>query len=309
MGLFFDYNKSGPGVDKNAPKKKGIFRFFEIFGRKAGKLIQLNMLYFICSLPMLLLCYFYFAPTVINLFQKVTANEAAISADMVITYQAMITLLLTVMSVVILGSGPASAAAAYIERCFVREEHVWLISDFFKKFKENFKQGMLVSVIGIVINMLGFFAVNFYFQQYAADGRLIWFALMIILSIILVVFSCMHFYIYQIMITFENKLIDLYKNAALLTLSTFPTLLLITIAVAVILYYLCTIFAPIITLTLSFVLLIQYLRFPFEYYAANVIQKKVLDTLPTEESGDGGIDLDNASDVKTDTADLNRSEL
>ena len=308
MGLFFNYNKPGPGVDKNAPKKKGIFRYFEIFGRKLGKLIQLNMLYFLCSLPMLLVCYFYFAPTIIDMFQRVAATESGISQDTVITYQAMITLLLTVLSVTVLGSGPASAAAAYIERCFVREQHVWLISDFFAKYKENFKQGIIVSVVGIIVSVTGFFSIRFYFMQYASDGKGIWFVLMVLLVIFLMIFSGMHYYIYQLMVTFENNLINLYKNALLLTLSTLPVLLLITIAVAVIAYFLYTILAPVLTMILSFVFVLQYLRFPFEFYAASVIQKKILDTLPSEDSAEELSDSDNYSFSETDTADLNRSD-
>ena len=52
MGLFNGYMKEGPGVTKNAPEKHRFFLFFELFGRKFSKLIQLNMLLFICLLPM-----------------------------------------------------------------------------------------------------------------------------------------------------------------------------------------------------------------------------------------------------------------
>ena len=50
MGLFFNYDKPGPGIDKNAPKKKGIFLFLELLGRNLSNLLLSNMLYFIVSL-------------------------------------------------------------------------------------------------------------------------------------------------------------------------------------------------------------------------------------------------------------------
>lgn len=50
FGLF-DYNKPGPGVSKNAPKKKNFFIFWEIFFRKFWKLILANLLYVLVSLP------------------------------------------------------------------------------------------------------------------------------------------------------------------------------------------------------------------------------------------------------------------
>ncbi len=51
FGLF-DYNKPGPGVDKNGPKKKGFVIFFEIYFRKFWKLCTANLLYVLVSLPL-----------------------------------------------------------------------------------------------------------------------------------------------------------------------------------------------------------------------------------------------------------------
>lgn len=48
---FFNYSKPGPGVDKNAPKKKRFFLFFELYFRKFWKLIQLNLLFLVCCIP------------------------------------------------------------------------------------------------------------------------------------------------------------------------------------------------------------------------------------------------------------------
>lgn len=51
MGLFNGYLKEGPGVRKDEPKKKAFFAFFDIYIKRFWKLIQLNMLYFICCIP------------------------------------------------------------------------------------------------------------------------------------------------------------------------------------------------------------------------------------------------------------------
>lgn len=50
-----DFSKPGPGVPKNAPRKTGIPRFFEILGRDFGNLVKLNLLVALCMLPALLL--------------------------------------------------------------------------------------------------------------------------------------------------------------------------------------------------------------------------------------------------------------
>ncbi len=50
FGLF-NYSKPGPGIDKNAPKKKRFFFFFELYFRKFWKLIELNLLFLVCCIP------------------------------------------------------------------------------------------------------------------------------------------------------------------------------------------------------------------------------------------------------------------
>ncbi|MGN0451661.1 MAG: YesL family protein [Acutalibacteraceae bacterium] len=52
FGLF-NYEKEGPGISKNAPKKKTIIVFFETFFRNFWKFIVINLIYGIISLPVL----------------------------------------------------------------------------------------------------------------------------------------------------------------------------------------------------------------------------------------------------------------
>lgn len=46
-------DKIGPGVNKGETNKKRFFYFWEIYFRKIGKLIQLNLLYLVCCLPII----------------------------------------------------------------------------------------------------------------------------------------------------------------------------------------------------------------------------------------------------------------
>lgn len=52
FGLF-NYEKEGPGIDKNAPKKKTFIVFFETFFRNFWKFIPINLIYTLISLPVL----------------------------------------------------------------------------------------------------------------------------------------------------------------------------------------------------------------------------------------------------------------
>ncbi len=52
FGLF-NYDKEGPGVSKNAPKKKTFVVFFEMFFRNFWKFITINLMYWLISIPVI----------------------------------------------------------------------------------------------------------------------------------------------------------------------------------------------------------------------------------------------------------------
>lgn len=52
FGLF-NYEKEGPGIHKNAPKKHTFIVFFETFFRNFWKFITINLVYCICCVPVL----------------------------------------------------------------------------------------------------------------------------------------------------------------------------------------------------------------------------------------------------------------
>lgn len=52
MALFRpSYLKEGRGIEKDAPPKKGLALFFEILVREFWQILKLNLLFFVCALP------------------------------------------------------------------------------------------------------------------------------------------------------------------------------------------------------------------------------------------------------------------
>lgn len=279
MGLFGpNYTKPGPGVDKDAPKKKGIFLYFELFFRKFWKLVQANMLYFLCSIPMILLVYFLTPFLVSPLMGNLPTGE--LDAESIEMIHLALSVFFTVTIVSFFGSGPASAAFAYILRCFTREEHSWIFSDFRGKFKENFKQGMIVSVVDVIFLVVIYTAISIYMTMAANNtynmGN-VWTILQTILWIGLVIYVFMHFYIYQLMVTFESSMKQLYKNAVIFALAFLPMNVFMAALFIVLNYLLFSVLTAPFALVVSFLLWFGIVRFPIEFYAARTIQRKVLD--------------------------------
>ena len=54
MGLFGKgFTHAGSGISKTAPKKKGFFRYWELFREKFWKLIELNIFYTLFFIPLI----------------------------------------------------------------------------------------------------------------------------------------------------------------------------------------------------------------------------------------------------------------
>ena len=216
MGLFnFDFLQ-GPELSPDAPRRKNIFLYTEIFFRKFFKLMKSNLLYFLVSLPIFLVVYF-FAPVeyfVMNTLSFEVANSDAVSGLI-----PQIRLLVTAMFALFFGSGPASAGYGYILRCFTRENHVWIWTEFWEKFRENIKQGIATLFISIVGVLLTATAIFVYMKLAETTGSFMYSGLLYALAVLLLMVILMHTFIYQIMITYDCTLKMLYKNSFLLVIA------------------------------------------------------------------------------------------
>lgn len=284
MGIFGGgYTKEGKGVDKNEPKKRGFFLFIDVLMHKISKIIGTNCLYTLTSIVWLVLLYFFFGIVigstgiVANIAEKINAVEAGIGAE---EMQGSIMALLQLtgaMSVFSLwGSGPASAAYAYIHRCFTRGEHAWVVSDGKDKLIENFKQGMLSVLFDAIILMFAVNAVYFYYSLYLGTSSVLWLALSYVVVLVLLIYTMMHPYIYQIMVTFECSIWSIYKNALIMTMAKLPVNLLLLAIEAAVLYGLFTFLNPLAATLITAVVGLCLTSFPSHFYAARVIERTVL---------------------------------
>ncbi len=100
--FFKNYYKPGPGVDKNAPPKKGLALYIDLLTIDFWGFVGLNMLYVIFCIPIITI---------------------------------------------------GGATLAYTELCckLIRKEPVLTLTDFLISFKENFKKGIFLSLILLLV--------------------------------------------------------------------------------------------------------------------------------------------------------------
>ena len=215
--MFFpNYNKPGKGVNKRDPNQPRITTFFEILPRKLWDLCKVNMLYMIAAIP-----FFVVTLIITGVISSRITNSLSVSLNdpsLELTLALLDILMRVVLSLlftVFYGLGPATAGATYIIRNYGREEHCWLVSDFFERFKSNFKQSFVIWIIDLAALFLLTVAIDFYMNS----GIYI---LAVILMFVALVYTLMHLYIYQVMITFELPLKHILKNSLIFALGKAP---------------------------------------------------------------------------------------
>ena len=106
--------------------------------------------------------------------------------------------------------GPATAGLTKVLRNYAREEHAFLWGDFFEAFKKNFKQAFLYSLFeGIVITFL---ILDLLMVSNVTNQVMVVLSLAAIFLTITVI-AFMHYYIYNMMVTFRLSFKQLLKNA------------------------------------------------------------------------------------------------
>lgn len=137
--------------------------------------------------------------------------------------------------------GPSTTAMYYVLLKLVRDEEGYIAKSFFRSFRENFKQGVVMTLILLLIGGLG--AADFYFYLHNAQG------IYQIFKFIFMAASLFYFielmYVFPVLAKFSNTTTSLMKNALLIGIRHLPqTVLIILIHIAV--AFLISLFPPIV---------------------------------------------------------------
>jgi len=127
MGIFNrNFNKPGPGVSKDEPRKKGAARFFELWTREFGDLVKLNLIFSVCILPSL-------AVFLIGLmlFYPSPAFLVSFCISLILAYPI----------------GGAITACVYYITKMMRDDPSFVWYEFKRKFRENYRQAAPIGML------------------------------------------------------------------------------------------------------------------------------------------------------------------
>lgn len=269
---FFDYTKPGKGVSKDDVQKSGISLYFDIFLRRFWKFVVLNLIYIVASIPAIIIAYFistYVVAWLASLAKIEINSEVATTLN-------LLGILMSVVLLQLCGSGPASAGMNYVLRKYVNDTHSWVFSDFVDNFKSNFKQSIGVYAINIVVSCL--YVVCFVFYTYAMP-TMMGLLLRTVVTIVAAVFALMQIYTYQLMVSFELKFKDIYRNAFLLVMAKLPWNILVAAVTLFLMYgaYSLALSMPLAGILVVAALYYSIISFTQIFMTNNVIKKMLLE--------------------------------
>ncbi|MCI1964721.1 MAG: YesL family protein [Oscillospiraceae bacterium] len=231
LSLFHvNYDKPGPGVKKDEPKKNAVVQFFSLFFRKFFQLIELNLLFIIFVIAALVITYF--------------------------TSNLLPAFLLTLVPVLIVS--PFLAGITFVTRNYARQEHAFLVSDFFDAVKQNWKAFLVNGIVCCVLYYILGISIQFYFSQLSCSMiYTVAFSLCIAIACILIFAQ---YYVPLMIVTFDLKLIQIYKNALIFSVLGLWRNLLLTVLLAVLAFgiYLSQIMAFTFAISILFVALLFF---------------------------------------------------
>ncbi|MBR7164153.1 MAG: hypothetical protein IKD21_04195 [Clostridia bacterium] len=260
MGLFGNsYSKPGKGISKEEAAKRN---FFDMAGRHVFDFIKLNLLFFACTFVLFaaafLLAYPYFYNS--ELFGRFL-NALLTQPNMVIPPLPFLPFMFM---------GPFIAGLTFVLRNWARQEHAFLVSDFFEHTKKNWKQGLVLSIINTVFLYAILNAALFYVKT-----GISLMAVLILFIVTMALWFITNFYTYTMMVTFKMSVMQIIKNSFLLVLAKLPqNLFFFVIIMAVhilLLYYLFPLW-----FLLMAVILIALTGFTMNYYSWHIIEKYMM---------------------------------
>lgn len=310
FNIFNALNRDGKGVDKsdviNVLEKPGISNYFKLLGRKFNKLLSVNMFYIFGNFPILFALFaiagftsnsvsapssalytalfgtIQYAPSPLTAALNGTFGiQAHINLPTTLTYIFYILSLL-----VFLTFGIINVGCTYLLRNMVREEPLFVWSDFWYAVKRNLRQAVIFGIIDLFLCVMLVYDVVWFRYNMGASSFMtfLYFASFAMIFI----FFFMRMYTYLMMITFDLSLFKLIKNSIFFTALGIKRNIMCLIGTALIVginYLLFMVFMP-VGIILPFIITPALCAFTSVYCAYPKIKEIMIDPYYSEDKSE-----------------------
>ena len=291
-----DNNKNSNISDERA---KGPFAHFFISGwNHLVRLMGVNVLFLLFNIPSLAIAFGFsivFMPGIVSAFNL--NKFISITADAgteVVSYQLlsllMVFFVISVTASLLICIGPFQTGFAQVYKDIRNGTSVSLFGSFKVGLKENWKKALVSMFIGIFLSAVFILAVSFYLNMKTDLGIVIG----TVFCVLYVAFILVQNFAYNLMVTTDLKLGQIYKNSLLFLLIRFGHCL--ALGIVVILFYILIPFVLLMSASYTTLgififiysfLVIAWVQYGLSYYTGRLIDRYVAeDEEPSEENSE-----------------------
>lgn len=214
----FYYGKSGKGdFNKEDLPTNRWQLFWEMLRVRFSALIRLNLMYVVAWLPTMIVIMI----GAMSLLTGLTGEDGEMVENVMELAQSILfsTLVLLIPCVTI--TGIVTPGVAYVTRNWSRDEHAFIWSDFKDAVKENWKQGLVLSLVTSLVPLIVYTCWNFYGSLASTQS-----AVMIVPQVLVLMVGVIWYlaltYMHPLIVSYKLKLKDVLRNGVLLAIARLP---------------------------------------------------------------------------------------
>ena len=303
-------------------REKGpVYRFLSIYGNNVTKLIAANFAFLVFNIPSMLIGFaltLYFLPRINPVFVpenfyaymteagfKVSTEAGTSDALAQVYYLIILFCVMTLVGSCLVVIGPVQTGFAQLYRNLFRGDLMYWKDDFKKGFKSNIPQAIAASAISLVLTCVCLLAVSFYGNIEGKFGTI----MSVLFTVLLFILAAIQNIVYQLIVTVDQPLSSIYKNAFLFFLMRFIQFAAYCLVALALLFIVPFLFissfnyfgygaAVLYYITTAFV----FTQFMFAYNAADIINTYIVKPVKAQEESKEETDSDiDESEENVDT--------
>ena len=214
----FYYGKSGKGdFNKDDLPTNRWQLFWEMLRVRFSALIRLNLMYVVAWLPTMIVIMI----GAMSLLTGLTGEDGEMVENVMELAQSILFSTLVLMIPCVTITGIVTPGVAYVTRNWSRDEHAFIWSDFKDAVKENWKQGIVLSLVTSLVPIIVYTCWNFYGSLASTQSAFMMVPQVLVLMVGVIWYLAIT-YMHPLIVSYKLKMKDVVRNGVLLAIARLP---------------------------------------------------------------------------------------
>ena len=214
----FYYGKSGKGdFNKDDLPTNRWQLFWEMLRVRFSALIRLNLMYVVAWLPTMIVLMI----GALSLTTGMITEDGQVVENVVEQAQSILFFTLVLLIPCVTITGIVTPGVAYVTRNWSRDEHAFIWSDFKDAVKENWKQGIVLSLVTSLVPIIVYTCWNFYGSLASTQSAFMMVPQVLVLMVGVIWYLAIT-YMHPLIVSYKLKMKDVVRNGVLLAIARLP---------------------------------------------------------------------------------------